>query len=152
MLEPTKAFLVFMLPPDQKNIFFNFLTDSSGRVSWLLSDPSPILLHESHALPHGRATEQAKPRVSSPRVSKGCGSGAMTYETLTGLWVVPPSRRQPKNGEAQEQQDQSSLRFPPFSCWLAHPLTSDSQWRSELSLHFCFFARTFSADWEKALL
>jgi hypothetical protein len=41
---------------------------------------------QSHALPHGRATElkQAKPRVTSPRVSKGCGSGAMTYETLRG--------------------------------------------------------------------
>jgi hypothetical protein len=33
--------------------------------------------------------KQAKSRVSSPRVSKGWGSGAMTYETLTGPWGPP---------------------------------------------------------------
>jgi hypothetical protein len=43
MLEPTKALLVFMLPPDQKDIFFNFLTDSSGRVSCLLGHQIPYI-------------------------------------------------------------------------------------------------------------
>jgi hypothetical protein len=32
--------------------------------------------------------KQAKPRVSSPRLSKGWGSSAMTYETLTGPWAT----------------------------------------------------------------
>ena len=45
---------------------------------------------KAHALPHGRATEQAKAQVSSPHVSKGCSSTQLSYGTLTGPcpWVV----------------------------------------------------------------